>query len=132
MVAGSRSPSSSRQSGRYSEEKDRKSNRKPNRKTYKDRDELDEEARDTQRLERVLESSLPLGRPDGYEQHAVQPSGPIQNQPDNRDSTPPKSSGSAGHNKVLAERPEPKPSWFQKQEAFAPSRSYITKKKEDV
>lgn len=100
----------SRQSGKHNESKEK---RKSNRKHRKDMEEENNEILDTLRPNPLcptdVRSRVPVSNPT----------------PDNGD-TPP-----AAHSTVEAARPVPPPNWHQKMQAFAPSRSYLTNKKDE-
>jgi hypothetical protein len=112
MVAGSRSASSNRQSGRYSEDKDRRSNRKTNRKNKKDQIDIEQEVRDVVHGELSTTHDFPL---------------PVKN---NIIPSVIKELTEDNHDKVVADRPDPKPSWHLQQQAITPSKSYVKQKSE--
>lgn len=102
-----RAPTPARQNGRHNEEREKRKNRKPNKKTNAD---IIEDAKE------VADAINNIGvRP------LVVSSNTVGVGPSNNESN---------HAKVESDRPGPEPSWFQKQQAFQPSRSYSKKKDE--
>lgn len=107
MVAGSRSSSGSRQSGRYNSEKDKKSNRKPNKKSKLDIIEIDKEIKQIENGE--LSTTHQMQKPTQLDL--------IKTIMKERSELTPEE-------KVLVNRPKPKPDWHLKQMAMTPSKSY--------
>ena len=114
MVAGSRSPSGARQSGKHNAENEKRSNRKPNKKTKLDIIDIDNELK---QIENGIMSSSYILEPAPEPSRILKPRDQLSNV-----------------ERVKVDRPKLPPSWYERQVAFTPSKSYVskTRSKEEI